>query len=204
MRPRLMCPRLTRRGLMRLRLAPRELMRRVAAVLSLTALLAGAYPAAAASYRDATHPAGIASTAAAAETTIRACTLAAARLYHLPPVILVILLNVEGGQLGKMHGNSNGTVDIGPMQVNQIWLPVIAAHWQAGIRRTFHALRDNFCANVTAGAFILHRAIAQAHGHLWQGVAIYHSEAPRYQSAYLRAVLAEVRHLQTASVGSAR
>jgi hypothetical protein len=176
-----------------------RLMRRIAAALSLAALLAGGYPALAATFRDAAHPVGIAATAAATERTIRACTLAAARLYHLPSVILVILLNVEGGALGKVHGNSNGTVDIGPMQVNQIWLPVIAAHWQAGIQQTFHALRDNFCANVTAGAFILHRAIAQAHGHLWQGVAIYHSEAPRYQSAYLRAVLAEVRRLQIAS-----
>ena len=181
-----------------------RLMRRIAAALSLAALLAGGYPALAATFRDAAHPVGIAATAAATERTIRACTLAAARLYHLPSVILVILLNVEGGALGKVHGNSNGTVDIGPMQVNQIWLPVIAAHWQAGIQQTFHALRDNFCANVTAGAFILHRAIAQAHGHLWQGVAIYHSEAPRYQSAYLHAVLAEVRHLQTISTRGAR
>lgn len=46
---------------------------------------------------------------------IRGCITAAAHVYRLPPAVLVILLNVEGGALGRISANTNGTVDIGPM-----------------------------------------------------------------------------------------
>ena len=61
---------------------------------------------------------------------IGGCLNAAAAAYQVPPVVLVVLLNVEGGSLGHVSPNSNATVDIGPMQVNQIWIPQVAAHWQ--------------------------------------------------------------------------
>ena len=63
------------------------------------------------------------------QATIRGCITAAAKVYRLPPAVLVILLNVEGGSLGRVSPNTNGTVDIGPIQVNEIWLPDVAAHW---------------------------------------------------------------------------
>ncbi len=69
------------------------------------------------------------------QAAIRGCIVAAASVYRLPPVMLVILLNVEGGSLGRVSHNTNHTVDIGPMQVNQIWLPAIAAHWHATLPR---------------------------------------------------------------------
>lgn len=127
---------------------------------------------------------------------IGACIEAAASAYRLPPVVLVILLHVEGGQLGAVHRNTNGTVDIGPMQINQIWLPTLARHWHATVAATYDALETNFCANVAGGSWILHRAINDAHGHLWGGVAYYHSHTLDFETDYLRAVLHEVRHLQ--------
>jgi len=77
------------------------------------------------------------------EATIRGCITAAARLYRLPPAVLVILLNIERGPLGHVSTNTNRTVDIGPIQVNEIWLPEIAAHWKARISDAYKALRDN-------------------------------------------------------------
>lgn len=85
---------------------------------------------------------------------IEGCILAAGQLHHLPPAVLVILLNVEGGAIGHELHNTNDTADIGPMQVNQIWLPQLARHWNTSISTTFLALRDNFCANVEGGAWI--------------------------------------------------
>jgi Transglycosylase SLT domain. len=147
-------------------------------------------------YRDSSRPIAIAATARAADRTIRACIDASAQLYHLPPALFLIILHVEGGRPGFVTGNTNSTVDIGPMQINQIWLPTLARHWHATTRATFRAIRDNFCANVAAGGWILARSIREADGHLWQGVAYYHSRTRRYQSAYLRAVLREVTRLQ--------
>ena len=141
-----------------------------------------------------------ASAQAANEATIRDCIAMAADAYREPPVVLVILLNVEGGALGQVSYNANGTVDIGPMQVNQIWLPDVAAHWHAAISEAYTALRDNFCANVEAGAWILRQCLDEAHGDFWQGVGYYHSHDPEYKSRYLRAVLMQVLRLRSRAV----
>ena len=143
-------------------------------------------------------PADLARRAVASATApvIEGCILGAASIHHLPPTVLVILLNVEGGRLGQVSGNSNGTVDVGPMQVNEIWLPKLAAHWHATIDDTFEALRDNFCANVEGGAWILRLALDEARGDFWQGVGIYHSHDPAYQETYLRQVMRQVLQLQ--------
>ena len=116
------------------------------------------------------------------QATIRGCITAAAKVYRLPPAVLVILLNVEGGSLGRVSPNTNGTVDIGPIQVNQIWLPDVAAHWNATIADAYKALRDNFCANVEAGAWILRRGLDEAHGDFWEGVGYYHSHTPEHKT----------------------
>jgi hypothetical protein len=130
------------------------------------------------------------------QATIRGCITAAAKLYRLPPAMLVILLIVEGGSLGRVSPNTNGTVDIGPIQVNEIWLPEIAAHWKATISGAYKALRDNFCANVEAGAWILRRGLDEARDDFWEGVGYYHSHTPEHKSRYLRDVLREVLRLR--------
>jgi hypothetical protein len=130
------------------------------------------------------------------DATIEGCVLAAANLHQLPPAVLVILLNVEGGTIGHVSENSNDTVDIGPMQVNDIWLPRLARHWHASIPDTFEALRDNFCANLEGGAWILRLELDEARGDFWAGVAIYHSHDLGYQADYLRKVLRQTLILQ--------
>ena len=131
--------------------------------------------------------------------TIARCLVAAADAYRVPPAVLVVLLNVEGGSLGHVSPNTNATVDIGPMQVNQIWIPLVAAHWHASAAATFIALRDNFCANLEAGAWILRQGLDEAHGDFWQGVGYYHSHDPERRAAYLQSVLRQVLRLRAAA-----
>jgi len=133
---------------------------------------------------------------------VAACVTEAARLHRLPPSLLVILLQVEGGTLGRVSHNGNGTVDIGPMQVNQIWLPKLAAHWRATPAATYLALRDSFCANVEGGAWILRLALDEAHGDLWDGVGRYHSHDPAHKTAYLRQVLEQALRLRDRALKS--
>jgi hypothetical protein len=170
----------------------------LAAVLIQLAL-AGLLPAGArAASPDAAAPAPTA--APDNSHTIEGCILAAARVHRLPPAMLVILLNVEGGSLGRVSQNTNDTVDIGPMQVNQIWIPLVAAHWHATAAAAFRALRDNFCANVEAGAWILRHGLDEAGGDFWQGVGFYHSHDPDEKERYLRAVLRQAIRLQALAV----
>ena len=130
------------------------------------------------------------------EAAIRDCILAAAGVHRVPPAVLVILLNVEGGSLGRVSHNTNGTVDIGPMQVNEIWLPELAAHWRTTPPRAYAALRDNFCANVEAGAWILRRSLDEPGSDFWDGVGDYHSHNPQHRQAYLRSVLQQATRLR--------
>ena len=69
--------------------------------------------------------------AKADEAMIEGCLKAAAEVHHVPAGVLVLLLSVEAGRLGAVSQNANGTVDIGPMQVNDTWLSKIAGHWRA-------------------------------------------------------------------------
>ena len=141
-------------------------------------------------------PAARAATLSADGAYIRDCLTAAGNAYQEPPAVLVILLNVEGGRLGAVSPNTNGTVDIGPMQVNDIWLPKLASHWSTSKQSAYLALRDNFCANVEAGAWILRMGLDEARGDFWEGVGFYHSHDPGYKRTYLKSVLEQAMRLQ--------
>jgi hypothetical protein len=158
-------------------------MRRVAAAFFLWICIAGFGPARAADDD-------------ARGAFVKACIDAAASAHSIPPEILLIILSVEGGKLGEVSPNKNGTVDIGPMQVNTIWAPKLAAHWRASPEQTYLALRDEFCANIEGGAWILRQALDEAKGDLWEGLGLYHSHNEQHKADYLRKVLAHGQKLQ--------
>jgi hypothetical protein len=134
--------------------------------------------------------------AKADEAMIEECLKAAADVHHLPAGVLVLLISVEGGRLGAVSRNTNGTVDIGPMQLNDTWLGKIAEHWGASREEAYRALRDSFCANVEGGAWILRQALDEARGDLWEGVALYHSHAPVHKLEYMRLVYEQAMRLK--------
>jgi hypothetical protein len=139
---------------------------------------------------------GIGSGARADETMVEACLKAAASAHQVPAGVLVLLLQVERGRLGAVSPNKNDTVDIGPMQVNEIWVGKLAQRWRTTKDAAYLALRDNFCANVEAGAWILRQALDEAPDNLWEGVAIYHSHNPRHKRAYLKSVYEQAMRLR--------
>jgi hypothetical protein len=141
--------------------------------------------------------------AKADEAMIENCLKAAEDLHHVPAGLLVLLINVEDGRLGAVSQNSNGTVDIGPMQVNDSWVPKIARHWRASTEASYQALRDSFCANVEGGAWILRQALDEARGSLWEGVALYHSHALIHKLEYMRLVYAQAMRLKREAIGDA-
>lgn len=131
-----------------------------------------------------------------------ACILSAAAVHRVPPGVIAIILAVEGGTLGRVSQNTNGTVDIGPMQINQIHLPALARRWNTTPERAREALLTSFCANVEAGAWILRIAIDSAGGDFWEGVGRYHSSTDVYKTRYLRRVLQQVVRLQRIAVSA--
>ena len=122
-----------------------------------------------------------------------ACVLHAAQLQQIPPELIVTVLDVEAGQPGMVSENSNGTEDLGPMQVNTgVWLGIVAdAHFGGNHKAAYAALRDNGCYNVNIGAWILKQSIKAAGGDFYEGVGMYHSRTPsvkkRYQKRFSKA-----------------
>lgn len=112
-----------------------------------------------------------------------ACIEGAARFYHLPVALFSAVLRTEGGTVGQIHRNANGSYDMGPAQINSTWLPTLA---RAGISRSM--VLNNGCLNVSLGAWILGQAMAGADPHdpaqYWQHVGDYNSHTPKLNEKY--------------------
>jgi soluble lytic murein transglycosylase-like protein len=118
------------------------------------------------------------------------CIVNAARHYQLPEPLIWLILDVEGGIEGTVSLNTNGTQDLGPMQINTRWLPQITAHYREPESVLRQRLIGDGCFNVAVGTWILRLNIDNAGGDVWRGVAWYHSRTPDFARRYLARVLA--------------
>lgn len=120
---------------------------------------------------------------------LAACMMIAAQTYQVPPAIMVGIMHVEGGRVGQAVGpNSNGTYDLGPMQVNTRWMPMLARAWKVDEKKAMRLVRDDGCVNVRVAAWILHQKIEEA-GSLYGGIAYYHSATPGIGTRYAAKVV---------------
>lgn len=106
------------------------------------------------------------------------CINEAAIEYHVPAKLIISILNIEQGRSGQTVKNKNKSYDIGPMQINSLWLPQLT---QYGITQTM--LENDPCINVKVGTWILSKAIASEKD-LLAGVGNYHSHTPLKNAAY--------------------
>jgi hypothetical protein len=121
---------------------------------------------------------------------LAACLLTAAHTYQVPPAVMIGIMQVEGGHVGQAAGpNFNGTYDLGPMQVNTMWVPRLANLWHISGPAAHASVRDDGCVNVYVAAWILKQKIAET-GSLYGGIAHYHSATPGEGSRYARRVIA--------------
>jgi hypothetical protein len=111
------------------------------------------------------------------------CIFTAAQTYAVPPSVLLGILHVEGGKVGQAVGNTNGTHDLGPMQINTIWIPQLAKYWRVPKDTALRMVRDDACVNIGVGAWILRSKMNET-GSLYKGIAWYHSATPHLGSKY--------------------
>ena len=126
--------------------------------------------------------------------TLAACIMMASQTYSVPTPVILAVLHVEGGRIGQESSNRNGTKDLGPMQVNTIWLPQLAQYWRTSQYIARRWVRDDACTNIHVGAWILSRKINEA-GSLGGGIARYHSATPHLGRRYLQKVTIALRRL---------
>ena len=125
-----------------------------------------------------------------ASQNIAQCIVGASKIYQIPSDVLIGILYVEGGHVGQEVGpNLNGTYDLGPMQINSLWIPQLAELWQVDAYTAYNSVRDIGCENIYVGAWILKQGIAET-GTLHKGIAHYHSATPDLGAAYAKKVVA--------------
>jgi soluble lytic murein transglycosylase-like protein len=128
-------------------------------------------------------------------TVLATCLLMAAQTYNVPPAVMLGIMHVEGGQIGQAAGpNDNGTYDLGPMQINTMWVPKLAQYWNIAYSTAFHMVRDDACVNVNVAAWILRQRLDES-GNLTLAIAHYHSKTPKFGYVYARKVIGAMRHM---------
>lgn len=112
------------------------------------------------------------------------CFELAAQRYQVPVQLLkAIAMQESGGRADAINrSNTNGSYDIGMMQINSFWLPKLARH---GIQE-----QDLFdpCVSVLVGAWVLSDNFARL-GYNTQGLGAYNARSPDKRERYARAVL---------------
>jgi len=124
-----------------------------------------------------------------------ACWEDAATRYQVSSALLYAIARTESALNPQAIGrNTNGSRDIGLMQINSAWLPTLASH---GIEE-----RDLFepCTNIHVGAWILAGNVSRL-GYTWEAVGAYNAASPALRRSYVEKVR---RHLAIDAPGSRR
>ncbi len=123
-----------------------------------------------------------------ASTVLAACLMLASQTYSVPPAVMLGIYKAEGGQVGQEVKNTNGSYDLGPMQINTLWLPTLAKKWGVSEDTARRWVRDDACTNVGVAAWILQGHLEETQN-ISQAIAHYHSRTPLHGDKYKKKVL---------------
>jgi len=124
-------------------------------------------------------------------TMLQKCVNYASIRYGVNPIVIKAIIDVEGGKIGTLSRNSNGSYDMGVMQINTIHLKAIKNKYPGVGPRE---LTYKPCINIAIGTWLLKQRIDEAPSY-WVGVASYHSKTPKYRNIYLRKLYVSIKKL---------
>lgn len=107
-----------------------------------------------------------------------ACMALVASLYDLPPRVLPSIQAVEGGRPGMANRNTNGSEDLGVMQINTLWLPALSRYTGLSEAVVRDRLINQPCFNIAAAGAILRTYLNETRGDLMRAIGNYHSHTP--------------------------
>lgn len=107
------------------------------------------------------------------------CSIAGALAYEVPANVVLAVAEKEGGKPGQWVRNSNGTYDVGSLQLNTAWLRELRGY---GIEA--HHAAVSGCFPYELAAWRLRKHIRDDHGDFWVRVANYHSRTPSHNARY--------------------
>lgn len=133
------------------------------------------------------------------ETQIAQCVRQAARGHDWLEKTLRGLRAQEAGWLGAEVANTNGTHDLGPLQINTSWIPKISRLVGRPQVQVRYWLRFDPCFNAEVARWIFLSGLA-ATGNYWRAVGAYHSPTAWRQRAYAAKVAGHMRRLYGADI----
>jgi hypothetical protein len=113
-----------------------------------------------------------------------ACMVATAHFYALPPRVLPTIQSVEGGKPGLVHPNTDGSADLGLMQINTRWIGAIAEVVRESNAQVTSRLIGDPCFSIAAAGAILSAYLREARGDLMLAIGYYHSHTPLLNETY--------------------
>lgn len=113
-----------------------------------------------------------------------ACMALVASINHLPPRVLPSIQAVEGGAVGSVSPNTDGTQDLGLMQINTIWLPELSRITRLPVAAVRFKLINHACFNISVAGAIMKLYLRETHGNLMLAVGNYHSHTPARNADY--------------------
>lgn len=131
---------------------------------------------------------------------IAACLLLAAQTYNIPPAVMIGIMTVEGGKVGQAVRNTNNTYDLGPMQINTIWVPQLADHWGVNENTARNWIQNDACTNMGVSAWILRQHLNETKS-LSKSIAYYNSRTPHIGQKYRKKVYNAMRKQGLVNVG---
>ncbi|MEA2755599.1 MAG: hypothetical protein QOJ54_1888 [Aliidongia sp.] len=129
-----------------------------------------------------------------------ACMTAVAAANGLPPLVLPAIHMVEGGQVGTIAKNANGSEDYGVMQINSSWLPTLAQGLDRSASQVRSDLIHDGCFNIAIAGAVMKYKVAQAGGDIWQAVGYYSSHTASFNAIYQARVAIAAVKIQTGHV----
>jgi soluble lytic murein transglycosylase-like protein len=118
------------------------------------------------------------------------CISRSAVHFGINPLLVQAVINVEGGGTSA-NKNSNGTLDYGTMQINDVKFPEVKQRFPTVTKQE---LTHDRCINVAVGTWVLYDHAANS-GSVWKAIAWYNSKTPGVGDAYRNKVLREYQKL---------
>lgn len=117
------------------------------------------------------------------------CFQEAGQLYGINPMVLRSIANVESNtKPDTVNENSNGTFDVGLMQINTIWKMTLG-------EERWRYLGDA-CYNTKTGAWILATCINK-YGYNWKAIGCYNSQTPEKSEIYAKRVFSQLERMKS-------
>ena len=133
-----------------------------------------------------------------AEAQIAGCIRASASGDRRIETILFGIRAQESGWIGAELRNTDGSHDLGPMQINSSWIPKLSRLTGMAAAPLRQKLKNDPCFNVQWSHWIYRQELSRL-GDYWKAVGAYHSPTPWRAQRYAQLVWQKITGRTTAS-----